>query len=80
VVCLVRHITAATNTVTTAATTATTTTITADANAIAAFVLLMTPQINDSIQIYWHRYAWLIIVFYINVTYRRFISLTFSIH
>jgi Na+/H+ antiporter NhaB len=74
VVWLVRHITTATNTVTAAAVTTTntitmaattaTTTVTA-ANAIAAFVLLMTSQISDNVQIYWHRYAWLILVFFI---------------
>jgi hypothetical protein len=74
VVWLVRHITIATNTVsaaavttsntiTTPATTTTTTTITAAANAIVALVLLMTSQISDNIQIYWHRYSRLILVF-----------------
>jgi hypothetical protein len=78
VIWLVRHITTATNTVTAAAittintvTTAAATatiTITAAANAIAAFVLLMTSQISDNIQIYWHRYAWLIFVFHFKST------------
>ena len=88
---LLRHITTATNTVTaaavtttntviTAATTATTTTIIASANAIAAFILLVTSQISDNIQICWHRYSWLVLVFYFKVIYRQFIRLTYSIH
>jgi hypothetical protein len=42
----------------------------------------MTSKISDNIQIYWHRYSWLILVFYayFKVTYRQFISLKYSIH
>jgi hypothetical protein len=71
----------ANTTITTAATIATTTTITTAANAIAAFILLMASKINDIIQIYWHRYARLILVFFkLTFMYRQFISLTYFVH